>query len=97
MQIAAQGLLSQGTRLLEVVSFLYQNLTSLGTVRMIPPLLTDALERLICGRSLQNHAHAITLEEYVLKTCPDVQKVVLGVENGPNRDHLSHFVFVSQT
>ena len=51
------------------------------------PLLRKALVCKIVHSVLQNDAHSITLEEYVLKTCPGAQKVVLGAENGLYRDH----------
>ena len=78
-----------------VVSFfLHQMLASLGMLTMMPPLLEDALGRFIFERSLQNHVHSITLEENVLKTCPDMSNVVLGVENDHFRDHQSQgFLF----
>ena len=41
-------------------------------------------------------AISIALDEYVLKTYPDVQKVALGFENDHIRDQRSHFYFVSQ-
>ena len=47
----------------------------------------------------QDHDFSIALEEYdvVLKTCPGVKKIVLGVENGKLRAHRSHFFLYSRT
>ena len=78
--------------------FLHQMLDSLGMlINDDAPLLEDALGRFIFERSLQNPVHSITLEENVLKTCPDMSNVVLGVENDHFRDHQSQGFFVFQT
>ena len=104
MHFAAQGRLTGSalvlvcTRHPGVVSFfLHQMLASIGMLTMMPPLLEDALGRFIFERSLQNHVHSITLEENVLKTCPKMSNVVLGVENDHVRDHQSQGFFVFQT
>ena len=68
-------------------------------VETAPHSLSSVSPRLIGKTTLQNHAHSITLEEYnvIVKTCPDVQKVVLGVENGHYRDYRSHLFVMFQT
>ena len=57
------------------------------------PLLRKALVCKIVHSVLQNYAQSIALKEYALKTCPDVQKVVLGAENGFYRDHREKRIF----
>ena len=52
-------------------------------------LLTKCLVTLVCKivhTTLQYHIRSIALEQYALKTCPDVQKVAPGAENGLYRD-----------
>ena len=71
----------------EVGSRFASDLVYCDTVKKMIPLLRKALVCKIVHSVLQNHAQSIALEEYALKTCPDVQKVVLGAENGLYRDH----------
>ena len=56
---------------------------------------TSVFGRLTGNTTLQNHCHSILLEEYVLKTCPGVQKVVLGIEYDQFRDHQSQLFLMT--
>jgi hypothetical protein len=58
--------------------------------------LCEGFKQSGCTRSKKEPAVSIALDEYLLKTCPDVQKVALDFENDHIRDHPSQDIFVSQ-
>ena len=68
----------------------------LGVVPMAILQLCEGFKVSGYTRSKKEPARSIALDEYVLKTYPDVQKVALGFENDHIRDQRSHFYFVSQ-
>ena len=70
----------------EVGSRFASDLVYCGTVKKMIPLLRKALVCKIVHSMLQNHAQSIALEEYALKTCPGIKKVVSDAENGLYRD-----------